>query len=135
MATFYGTTVNGGAGSAGVVFKLDTTGTLTVLHNFTAGTSDGASPSSGLVHDSAGNLYGTTLGGGASNSGIVFKITPTGAEKVLYNFTGGADGRYPEAGLFRDPKGNLYGVTQNGGDVTGVCASMGCGTIYELTLP
>jgi uncharacterized repeat protein (TIGR03803 family) len=111
----YGTTYEGGASGLGVVFKLDTTGTETVLHTFTGGT-DGANPWAGLVRDLAGNLYGTTYDGGASNGGVVFKLDTTGTETVLHTFTGGAaDGQYPYAGLIRDPAGNLYGTTYRGG--------------------
>ena len=78
-------------GRQGVVFKLDTTGTETVLYSFTGG-ADGANPYAGLIRDSAGNLYGTTYGGGTSNWGVVFKLDTTGTETVLHSFTGGADG-------------------------------------------
>ena len=69
------TTYLGGASDFGTVFKLDTTGTETVLHSFTGG-ADGAILYGGLVRDKAGNLYGTTSNGGASGVGTVFKITP-----------------------------------------------------------
>jgi uncharacterized repeat protein (TIGR03803 family) len=72
----YGTGVLGGTSNDGVVFKLDTAGTLTVLHNFTGG-ADGGAPTGGLVRDSAGNLYGTTsASGGCGQCGVVFKIKP-----------------------------------------------------------
>jgi uncharacterized repeat protein (TIGR03803 family) len=109
----YGTTELGGVSGAGVVFKLDTTGTETVLHSFTG--PGGENPYAGLIADSAGNLYGTTYGGGASGSGVVFKLDTTGTETVLYSFTGGADGGSPVAGLIRDSAGNLYGTTYEGG--------------------
>ena len=59
----------------------------------------------------AGNLYGTTDGGGASGAGVVFKVDTSGNETVLYSFTGGADGAYPNAGVILDSAGNLYGTT------------------------
>ena len=90
----YGTTVYGCVLRAGVVFKLDTAGTETVLYGFKGG-ADGAYPLAGLIRDSAGNLYGTTSGGGVSGQGVVFKVDTTGTETVLYNFTGGADGGLP----------------------------------------
>jgi uncharacterized repeat protein (TIGR03803 family) len=89
----YGTTSGGGASGAGVVFKLDTTGTETVLYNFTK-KPGGTNPYASLIQDSAGNLYGTTSGGGASGAGVVFKLDTTGTETVLHNFTGG-DGGIP----------------------------------------
>jgi uncharacterized repeat protein (TIGR03803 family) len=79
----------------------------------------------------AGNLYGTTISGGASGTGVVFKLSPAGTETVLYDFTGGADGAFPQGGLIRDAAGNLYGTTRSGGD-TSACASQGCGVVFEL---
>ena len=69
----YGTTFYGGASDMGVVFKLDMTGTETVLHNFAG--PDGANPQAGLIGDPAGHLFGTTSGGG-SGHGVVFRLTP-----------------------------------------------------------
>src|SRR5438128_1362113 len=83
-----------------------------VLHSFTGG-ADGDAPHVGLVRDPSGNLYGTTSAGGASNSGTVFKVDTTGAETVLYTFTGGADGKTPTGSLIRDAAGNLYGATND----------------------
>jgi len=120
----YGTTYYGGTSNAGVVYKLDTTGELTVLYSFTGG-ADGANPAAGLVRDSAGNLYGTTSGGGSGNAGAVYELDTTGQETVLYSFTGGTDGGLPEAGLIRDAAGNLYGTNVYGG-------TSGAGTVYEL---
>ena len=74
-----------------------------------------ATPTEGVIRDSAGNLYGTTNGGGASNAGVVFKMDTSGNETVLYSFTGGADGGNPLAGVIRDSAGNLYGTTNGGG--------------------
>src|SRR5260370_41536905 len=84
-----------------------------VLYNFNGG-SDGAEPTAGLISDSAGNLYGTTMHGGPANAGTVFKLDPTGIETVLYSFAGfanGSDGENPKAGVIRDAGGNLYGTT------------------------
>jgi uncharacterized repeat protein (TIGR03803 family) len=126
----YGTTEGGGAFGAGVVFKTNDSGFVQVLHSFTGG-ADGANPVSGLLRDPAGNLYGTTVNGGASNAGTVFKLDPSGAETVLYSFTGGTDGGNPAAGLVQDAAGNLYGTTAEGGD-TSCFKPSGCGTIFEL---
>ena len=120
----YGTTWYGGTGSCsddgldagcGTVFKIDRTGKETVLYSFTD-QPDGASPSSGVIIDSKGNLYGTTLYGGTYGYGTVFKLDTSGQETVLYSFAGGtADGGEPYAGLYRDKAGNLYGTTILGG--------------------
>lgn len=79
------------------------------------GAGDGGLPSAGLVADTDGNLFGTTLGGGSAGEGTVFKIAPDGSETILHSFTGGADGYVPEAGLIIDEAGNLYGTTTVGG--------------------
>jgi uncharacterized repeat protein (TIGR03803 family) len=121
----YGTTIRGGGGSnLGTVFKLDTTGAETVLYSFT-GFPDGAKPRAGLVLDAAGNLYGTTYHGGASDLGTVFRLDTTGAETVLHSFSG-RDGQNPYAGLVRDAAGNFYGTTQNGG------GDFAAGTVFKL---
>jgi len=111
--------------------------TYKVLHAFTGGT-DGASPGWVLlVRDSSGNLYGTAGRGGAFTYGNVFKLNKNGKETVLYSFTGGSDGRYPDVGVVRDSAGNLYSTTNNGGNPK--CAlryayqTAGCGVVFELT--
>ena len=127
---FYGTTVFGGdlsCGGCGTVFEVDkTTGKETVLHAFTGG-ADGAEPICALLRDPAGNLYGTTAGGGSNAScaipggcGTVFKLDASGKETVLYSFSGGADGGFPQAGVIRDAKGNLYGTALTGAHLAGV---------------
>jgi uncharacterized repeat protein (TIGR03803 family) len=124
----YGTTYRGGAFGSGAVFKVSATGTETVLHSF-AGGADGANPYAGLIRDSVGNLYGTTLHGGTSSGGIAFRLDKLGNETVLYNF--GAvptDGTEPMAGLIRDAStGNLYGTTYFGG-----ASGAAQGTVFKL---
>jgi len=110
----YGTASGGGAANNGVVFKIDTSNHETALYTFTGG-ADGGGPLGSLIRDSAGNLYGTTSGGGTSNAGVVFKVDPSGHETVLYTFTGGDDGGSPLAGLIQDDAGNFYGTTDGGG--------------------
>jgi uncharacterized repeat protein (TIGR03803 family) len=115
--------------------------TFQVLHDFGVAAGDGNLPSSPLLKDSAGNLYGTTGFGGAHNWGTVFRLSPTGTgsftETILYSFKGGsADGAYPQGTLVRDSVGNLYGVTQNGG-ITGTGCGVttpnpGCGVVFRL---
>lgn len=134
----YGTTQFGGAHAQGTVFRLTHTSTgwkETVLHSF-AGGSDGSVPIGGVILDGAGNLYGTTSGGGdpVCQCGTVFKLTPSGtgwAASTLHTFTGGSDGASPAASLVFDGAGNLYGTTVHGGYPT-KCLG-GCGTIFELT--
>ena len=114
----YGTTEWGGATSGyGTVFRLAANGKEKVLYSFNAG-DDGLNPTTGLVLDSVGNLYGTTELGGTNEWGNVFEVTPDGTFTQLYSFCSQpncSDGRLPEAGLILDSSGNLYGTTQNGG--------------------
>ena len=129
QGNLYGTTDGGGAGY-GTVFKVDTAGKETVLYSFTGTGGDGAVPEAGLVQDAQGNLYGTTVDGGAFGQGTVFKLDTTGKETVLYSFTG-YDGSGPEAGLVLDAQGNLYGTTKYGGNLA-CYAPYGCGTVFKL---
>jgi uncharacterized repeat protein (TIGR03803 family) len=131
----YGTTEFGGGTNCnnslgcGTVFKLNAMGKETVLYKFT-GQPDGNIPNSLLVRDSEGNLYGTTISGGADDLGSIFKLARTGEETVLYSFTGGSDGCIPEEGMILDAAGNLYGVTFQGGG-NGLC-DMGFGVVFKL---
>jgi uncharacterized repeat protein (TIGR03803 family) len=132
----YGTTIAGGEFGYGTVFELSTTGKDTILYSFTGIGDDGIHPYGGLVRDAEGNLYGTTFAGGASGYGTVFKLSKTNTETVLYSFTGTPDGVYPEAGVVRDAKGNLYGTTYYGGSEA--CYDgypYGCGVVYKVVLP
>jgi uncharacterized repeat protein (TIGR03803 family) len=109
----YGATSYGGA-DLGSVFVLTSAGVEKTLHNFTAG-NDGYYPFGGVTMDSAGNLYGTTLFGGGTacgggGCGIIWRVTTSGIETILYSFTGGSDGREPEASPILDAAGNLYGT-------------------------
>jgi uncharacterized repeat protein (TIGR03803 family) len=125
----YGTTYDGGTLGIGTIFKLDPTGTLTELHSFTGG-SDSSDPSGHLIMDSAGNLYGTTNGAFSTGYGIVFKLDTAANFTVLYTFTGGVDGSYPNA-LVLDKAGNLYGAAFAGGTGSG-CYYGSCGIVFKL---
>jgi uncharacterized repeat protein (TIGR03803 family) len=146
----YGTANRGGNynecsfGGCGAVFELSpTTGTWTetLLHVFQGG-SDGANPYAGLVADTSGNLYGATFEGGSSDAqcnsfssgcGIVFKLAPDGTETILHTFAGAPkDGNGPQADLFMDGKGNLYGTTDEGGSHTSCFENEGCGTVFKV---
>ncbi len=141
----YGTTDRGGnsAGCAsqagcGTVFRLTPQGSKyseSVIYSFQGGTDGGNPRYSGLITDRNGALYGTTLGGGASDGcGTAFKLTPQGTnyrESVLYRFQGGSDGCWPEAGVIMNTNGALYGTTSGGGG--GGCNGYGCGTAFKLT--
>jgi uncharacterized repeat protein (TIGR03803 family) len=126
VGNLYGTTSCGGNGSCvngqtpgcGAVFELSPKSggdwKKTVLYSFAGGSADGQSPEAGLIMDKAGNLYSTTLTGGAQGYGTVFKLDTKLNETVLYNFGAFPDGESPGA-LLRDSVGNLYGTTFGGG--------------------
>jgi len=128
--SLYGTTLQGGAGNLGTVFKIQTgaANTPVILHSFGDGASDGGLPDAGLVQATDGFLYGTTYFGGANDVGAVFKIQ-TGAANtpvILYFFAGGAsDGAYPFAGLVQAIDGSLYGTTVYGG-------ASNFGTVFKI---
>src|ERR1017187_9221619 len=130
----YGTTADGGAnnGEYGTVFKITSGGTLTTLHSFCSlgyPCTDGRYPVAGLVQATNGDFYGTTLQGGAKESGTVFKITPSGTLTTLYSFcsqTNCKDGVNPYAGLVQAANGDLYGTTSGGGN-------LGWGTVFKIT--
>ena len=121
----YGTTGGGGADGGGMVFELTPKAgggwTEKVLHNFPANDKDGEDPFASLIFDAAGNLYGTTSGGGTHSYGTVFELTPKAGggwtEKVLHSFNEQWHGRvHPlQASLIFDAAGNLYGTTPFGG--------------------
>jgi uncharacterized repeat protein (TIGR03803 family) len=129
----YGVTGTGGTWNGGTAYKLsplpDGTWASSILHEFNPNIKDGVAPQSGMIFDSLGNLYGTTLGGGVSGQGTVFELTPSGGswtENILFSFAGGdKDGAGPVSNLVFDPSGNLYGTTWIGG-------LNNYGTIYGL---
>ena len=139
----YGTTLNGGPGLYGTVFRLASPSgksgswTEAILYGFKDNDEHGADPMSGLRLDSTGDLYGTTNGGGGGFSGgNAFKMSPPTRMgpwtlNVLHTFTGNPDGNSPAAAPIFDKLGNLYGTTQNGGIGTN-CSFQGCGTVFEL---
>jgi uncharacterized repeat protein (TIGR03803 family) len=130
----YGTNFYEGAYGDGTVFKLTPVKngdwTETVLHSFDFNGEDGFSPRAGVVLDGSGNLYGTTILGGAGGNGIVFeeKHGKNGSwkENLLYSFTGGVDGGLADAPLVFDSSGSLYSTTLAGG-------SRGLGNVFKLT--
>jgi uncharacterized repeat protein (TIGR03803 family) len=133
----FGTTFGGGANNAGSVFEIAKTAsgyasTPTILASFNFGaaaTTTGDAPRAGLITDAAGDLFGTTSGGGASGDGAVFEIPKTaggyGTLTLLASFNFGTTGDYPDAGLTTDAAGDLFGTTQQGGPG-------GYGTVFEI---
>ena len=107
--------------------------TYNKIHVFTGSDGSGPNRTAPLVFDSAGNMYGTKLGGGEANSGLVYEMTPSSGgwtESVLYSFAGGSDGAAPR-GITFDEAGNIYGVASGGNPD---CGFLGyCGLVYELS--
>jgi uncharacterized repeat protein (TIGR03803 family) len=121
----YGTTKTGGQYDQGTVFELSAGGTERVLYSFGSTPDDGEGPDSGLLMDSAGNLYGVTPYGGANQAGVMFKLSPNGTETILHIFGAGPDGQNPEGTLMMDSAGHIYGTTAKGG-------AYGYGTVYRV---
>ncbi len=131
QGNIYGTTMAGGASGDGAVYELQRSGnswTESVIYNFSG--PDGVSPQSGVIFDKSGNLFGTTVHGGAQGDGHVYELKYTQGvgwtENTVYDFQNGSDGAHPVAGLIFDGSGNLYGATSDGG-------SQGGGTVFELS--
>ena len=125
----------GGRLGYGALYRLSKNGKFKVLHKFTKGTSDGYLPYGSVLLDKEGNLYGTTIYGGLGpcppiGCGTIWKANPKGKETVLHSFVGSpTDGCYPVAGVSRDSKGNLYGVTS----ACGAVPPYFVGTLYKLS--
>jgi uncharacterized repeat protein (TIGR03803 family) len=160
----YGTTAYGGTGNCvllgtsvgcGTVYELSSpkqkggAWTETILYSFPTA-KQGYFPWGNLVFDDAGNLYGATdFGGGKGTTcdpyyqycGTVFELSPPKTkggkwtQKILHSFAGGSDGANPNGGLVLDSKGNVYGTTFGGGNESGECGSLGCGTAFDLKPP
>ena len=154
----YGTTDHGGTtticgadspswAGCGIVFKLDPSGTETVLYRFGSNGPDGANPTGPLALDSSGTLWGATQEGGERGCtipippngrmvdvgcGTVFKVDASGIETVLHNFDK-TDGAAPLGGVVQDATGNFYGVTLSGGLQNCPSAFFGsCGTVFKV---
>jgi uncharacterized repeat protein (TIGR03803 family) len=125
----YGTTAGGGPTvnmvicmvyyGCGTLFQVTTSGALTTLHDFCSqsGCADGATPLTGLVQATNGDLYGAATAGGTygyggkgDGYGTIFKITPSGELTAIYEFQGEGDGSSPTGGLLQDANGEIYGI-------------------------
>jgi uncharacterized repeat protein (TIGR03803 family) len=137
QGTIYGVTQQGGAWDGGVLYQITPvkggTFTETVLYSFGNG-DDASTPNGPLIQDSTGALYGVASLGGAFNDGAVYKFIPPtkaggqGTESILFSFGGGSlsSGITPVGDLVFDTAGNLYGVTDAGGD------PVSDGVVYQL---
>jgi len=140
----YGTAGGGNASHDGVLFKIGTKGTYSLLHTFGGGKTDGSGPDNASpVFDASGNLYGVTAYGGAgacsgrttTGCGTVFKYSAVGTYSIVHSFKGSPnDGYGPDGGLVVDAKGNVYGTTMAGGIENSGCGNAGsCGTIFKIS--
>jgi uncharacterized repeat protein (TIGR03803 family) len=128
--------------ACGLVFRLSKSGAFKLVHTFKSKRT-GINPNGNLVMDASGNLYGTTVLGGYGGSpacglgygffgcGTVFKIGKDGKFALLHVFHGKADGSFP-VGVIGDGAGNLYGITDSGGDLNCSRELRGCGTIFKI---
>ncbi len=133
---FYGTTRLGGNNGVGTIFRISSSGTLAVLHEFNG--DDGNDPQGRLVVGPDGQLYGTTMRGGPADRGVIYRISVSGDYQVLYTFPGLGPfneqglatndiGANPRSGLLLAADGNFYGTAYQGGQY-------GSGTLYRATV-
>ena len=111
---FYGMMSEGGTSSDGTIFKMNASGTITVLKNLDYYVT-GARPHGNLIQATDGNFYGLTYQGGRHGSGTIFKITSAGMLTVLRHLHSDTTGIYPQGDLVQATDGNLYGMTSRGG--------------------
>src|SRR5579863_9608032 len=161
----YGVTAYGGTGNCVLLGSVVGCGTVyelsppkqkggawkeTILYSFPT-VKQGYLPNGNLVFDSGANLYGATTFGGTRGTtcdnfyggqcGTVFELSPPKTksgkwtETVLHSFASGTDGANPNGGLVLDGEGNVYGTTSGGGDESGECGTVGCGTAFEIKPP
>jgi len=126
---FYGATSFGGPSNYGTLFKMTPAGTISWTYDF-SGPPDGQLPcwygGLTLASGGAGELYGTTMLGGANSNGKLFKITTLGAYTSLWDFTDAIDGSNPSGFLVQATDGNFYGTCQTGG-------AFGGGTLWKYS--
>jgi len=126
----YGTTQSGGAHNQGSIYRISFNkkgkAVEKLLYSFDY--TDGSEPYGGLIMDKSGTLYGTTVAGGTTGYGTVFKLTKKGVQTVLHSFgaPGSGDGYYPYQGVVMDAAGNLYGTTVQGG-------TFNWGIVYKIS--
>ena len=123
----YGTTMNGGGSSQGVIFRIGLDGSNYLVIKRFGGGSEGYHPYGGLIQAADGRLYGTTSTGGAGSRGTIFAIDLDGTEFTVLHSLSGADGGIPYASLIEGRDHALYGTTADGGDT-------GDGVVFKLNV-
>ncbi len=121
----YGVVSEGGTYNTGTIYKITSTGQLTILKHLNMPV-DGGYPRGALIQATDGNFYGLASAGSINNAGCVFKITPAGVYSIVYSFSINVDGGRPRGHLIQAADGNFYGVNNAGG-------AFGYGTIFKLT--
>lgn len=145
QGNLYGTVDLGGQGTCGAgcgnVFRIAHDGTYQVIYAFKGSLSDGGNPNGAPILDDKGNLYGTTVNGGAAGCGVVYELSRDGGhgrykETILHDFAvdNADDGCNPYSALLFDRQGYLYGTTNKGGGggVGGTFCQNGCGAVFQL---
>jgi uncharacterized repeat protein (TIGR03803 family) len=122
---YYGTTQLGGSYGDGTIFKVDASGNIASVYEFSG--TDGANPIAPLIQATDGSLYGTTDWGGAFGEGTLFKVDTDGSLQILHSFTGGNDGGDVSGKLTLATDGFLYGTTFHGG-------TYNSGTVFRMDL-
>ncbi len=119
-----------------MIFRVAPDGTETVLHTFISETG-GLPVNNGVTIGPNGSIYGATTNYGLHNQGVVYALAPSGQYRVLYSFTGKADGGDPTSGVALDSAGDIYGTTSAGGAAPCVLPynpnAAGCGVLFEVT--
>ncbi len=122
---FYGMTSTNGTYGGGTIFKMSSSGAVTIVRHLNSVT-DGAYPKGELIKGFDGNFYGVTSGGGTNTYGTIFKMTPSGVYTVLRHLSYATDGTNPRGHLVQGKDSAFYGMTYGGG-------SFGYGTIFKIT--
>jgi uncharacterized repeat protein (TIGR03803 family) len=116
----YGSTQLGGSNGFGTIYEFDTnSAAVNILHSFDSYVGEGSGPTGNLIQLSNGNIYGTTVTGGALGGGSVFELTPFGALNTLHSFAyqDEVEGWSPRGGITRGAGTALYGTTMWGGGI------------------
>jgi len=130
---FYGATRGGGTGGYGTVYQMTPAGVVTILHNSYEEDVLGSDPASGPVQGTDGNFYGGTYNGGTHRAGVLYRVTSSGAYRVLYDDFTSTTGLYPDDPMIQHTNGTFYGDTNAGGTGT-ACLGNGCGVLYSFSM-
>lgn len=129
----YGTTSSGGPNGGGTAYRIATDGSqFSLLHSFPSNPAEGTNPQAAMTQGFDGFLYATTLNGGTSNQGTIFKMDTSGNVIVLYTMTGGTDGGHPYSALLQADEDNFFGTTSTGGNGAGLLFKLDFKLIFSV---